>query len=223
MVALSSENELLMAYGESLQEDPMIYELPGDVELAGDGAVAVSPFDGRIWMVSQANDRVYGFMPEANGLPPLVTVINSQIVDPTDLSVTDDNHVLVTTQGGIVELEEITETTWRPVQDSAFANLEVGTRFQIARSRTNFDPETHPSPAWDNVHPDDLAQIGTYVADCPGDTNGDRVIDIADLLYMLSVWDTDDTLADIAPRGVGDDLVDVLDLLELIAAWGPCP
>jgi hypothetical protein len=223
LVALSTESQLVMVYGESLQEDPMTFELPGIAELSGDGSVVVSPLDGRIWMVSEANDLVYGFLPDANGEPPLVIVNNPSIQDPTDVSVTDDNHVLVTTEGQIIELEKITDTAWRPVLDSSFAGIEVGERFQIARSRTNFNPQDHPMEQWRNVDPDELAQIGTYVADCPGDFDDNGLVDVNDVLYMLSVWDTDDPLADIAPRGLGDGLVDVNDLLELIAAWGPCP
>jgi hypothetical protein len=223
VIALSTARNSLLSYEESLQGDPMLYELPGEVELGGAGTVAVSPLDGRIWMASEANDTLYGFMPDArNGEPPLVLVLDDQIRNPTDLSVDDVNHVFVATEGRIVELERISDTEWRPVEDSAFADLEIGTDFQIAHSRTNFDPEEHTSPDWNNVDPDDLTRLGTYYADCPGDTNDDRKVDTSDLLYLLAAWGLDDPLADIAPPGVGDDIVDAQDLLQLLAAWGPC-
>jgi hypothetical protein len=223
LIGLSTLERVVINYEEHLQGEPIVQPLPPEVELSGDGSVAVSPVDGRLWMVSEENDLVYGVMFDVDGEPPLVIVNNDQIQNPTDVSVGDDNHVLVTTDGRIIELEKISDTAWRPVQDSVYANMEVGRKFQIARSRTNFDPEVHTFPEWGNVDPDELAEIGTYIADCAGDMNGDQVIDVFDLLYLLGVWGEDDPLADIAPLGTGDDIVNVFDLPELLSAWGNCP
>jgi len=53
---------------------------------------------------------------------------------------------------------------------------------------------------------------------CPADINGDGVVDVLDLLEVLSGWGGS------GPADVnGDGVVDVLDLLEVLAAWGPCP
>jgi len=57
------------------------------------------------------------------------------------------------------------------------------------------------------------------VEPCPGDADGDDVIDIEDLLVLLSQWgacsgcegDFDD-----------DGIVDIEDLLIMLSAWGPC-
>ena len=56
---------------------------------------------------------------------------------------------------------------------------------------------------------------------CPGNTNGDSVVDTADLLALLSLWGKcpGDCPADFDGNGV----VDTADLLELLANWGPCP
>ena len=55
---------------------------------------------------------------------------------------------------------------------------------------------------------------------CTGDVNGDLVVDILDLLEVISQW---------GPCGGGctadiddDGKVDILDLLEVIGAWGAC-
>jgi len=53
--------------------------------------------------------------------------------------------------------------------------------------------------------------------ECPADITGDGVVDVLDLLEVLSQWGTSGD-ADIT----GDGIVDVLDLLEVLAAWGPC-
>ncbi len=53
---------------------------------------------------------------------------------------------------------------------------------------------------------------------CPADINGDDVVDVLDLLEILSSWGDTSGPADIN----GDGIVDVLDLLEVLSAWGPC-
>ena len=53
---------------------------------------------------------------------------------------------------------------------------------------------------------------------CIGDLNEDEIVDVDDLLTMLSLWGTADTMADL--DGSGE--VDVNDLLELLAVWGTC-
>jgi len=53
--------------------------------------------------------------------------------------------------------------------------------------------------------------------ECPADITGDGVVDVLDLLEVLSQWGGSGT-ADIN----GDGVVDVLDLLEVLGAWGPC-
>ncbi|MCZ6836184.1 MAG: hypothetical protein O7G85_10455 [Planctomycetota bacterium] len=72
----------------------------------------------------------------------------------------------------------------------------------------------------------------TSLGSCPADLTGsvedlpDGVVDVFDLLFLLSTWG--DTApprprADIAPPdGRGDDEVNVGDLLELLANWGMC-
>ena len=52
---------------------------------------------------------------------------------------------------------------------------------------------------------------------CPEDVNGDGVIDVLDLIEVLSQWGGSGS-ADIN----GDGVVDVLDLLAVLGAWGPC-
>jgi hypothetical protein len=54
-------------------------------------------------------------------------------------------------------------------------------------------------------------------ADCPGDVNGDNVVDFNDLLILLSEWGcTDCPDSDIDDNGV----VDFQDLLLLLGDWG---
>lgn len=53
---------------------------------------------------------------------------------------------------------------------------------------------------------------------CEGDATGDGVVDVEDLLAVLSDWGQAEGLGDIN----GDGIVDVSDLLLVIANWGDC-
>jgi hypothetical protein len=62
---------------------------------------------------------------------------------------------------------------------------------------------------------------------CPGDITGDDLVNIVDLLAVVSAWGACPAPplpcpADIAPPN-GDGLVNIADLLAVIAAWGSCP
>ena len=56
-------------------------------------------------------------------------------------------------------------------------------------------------------------------AGCSGDLDGDAVVNVHDLLSMLSNWSGNSCLVDLT----FDDVVDTADVIELIAQWGPCP
>ena len=58
------------------------------------------------------------------------------------------------------------------------------------------------------------------VKPCPGDANGDDVVNIEDLLSLLSQWgDCEGCSADYD----GDGVVDIEDLLIMLGSWGDCP
>ena len=58
---------------------------------------------------------------------------------------------------------------------------------------------------------------------CPGDLNGDGMVDVLDLLAVLSAWGPCPDPPTACPGDINhDDAVDVLDMLALLKAWGPC-
>lgn len=57
---------------------------------------------------------------------------------------------------------------------------------------------------------------------CLGDLNGDAMVDVSDLLILLSAWGPCEQGNCVADTN-GDTVVDVSDLLMLLGAWGPCP
>jgi hypothetical protein len=63
---------------------------------------------------------------------------------------------------------------------------------------------------------------------CVGDTNGDDVVDVNDLVNVITDWSTDGQanggdIADNSGSGPPDGIVDVGDLVAVITAWGDCP
>ena len=57
------------------------------------------------------------------------------------------------------------------------------------------------------------------VNQCPADANGDGVVNVDDLLNVISDWGLSNSPADVDGNGE----VNVEDLLLMIAAWGACP
>ena len=53
---------------------------------------------------------------------------------------------------------------------------------------------------------------------CPGDLDGDGLVDGADLTILLADWGLSDSVADLSDDG----LVDGADLSALLGDWGPC-
>jgi hypothetical protein len=53
---------------------------------------------------------------------------------------------------------------------------------------------------------------------CPADVNGDKTVNLLDLLAVLAAWGATSGPEDIN----GDGVVNVLDLLEVLGQWGPC-
>ena len=60
------------------------------------------------------------------------------------------------------------------------------------------------------------AFAGPGDSQCPGDINGDSIVDVQDLLLVLAEWGCLGCPSDINQDGV----TDVLDLLEVLADWG---
>ena len=53
---------------------------------------------------------------------------------------------------------------------------------------------------------------------CTGDTNGDLLVNVEDLLAVIGAWAQSNPICDFDESGT----VDVADLLIVIGAWGSC-
>ncbi len=109
------------------------------------------------------------------------------------------------------------------VQTTYYNGVELVTKSWTGGVEPGGEPNIAAVDLWANgatsVYYDDIVlEHGEFVPSCPADITGDGVVDVLDLLAVLSAWVDYDPDADIT----GDGIVDVLDLLEVLAAWGPC-
>ena len=58
---------------------------------------------------------------------------------------------------------------------------------------------------------------------CEADLDGDNVVGVKDLLFLLGVWGPCPKKEDCPADFDGDNVVGVKDLLFLLGVWGPCP
>tara|TARA_Y100000589_G_C27164747_1_gene634278 strand:+ start:364 stop:1440 length:1077 start_codon:yes stop_codon:yes gene_type:complete len=64
-----------------------------------------------------------------------------------------------------------------------------------------------------------LAHPKPRLVQCSSDVDGNKVVDVNDLLSLLGSWGSDKPESDIDDNGI----VNTVDLLTLIDNWGPCP
>lgn len=88
---------------------------------------------------------------------------------------------------------------------------------------TGLDPSaaTHPSFVPQDAFIDNKPIAGRFAASCPGDLNGDGVVDGVDLLMLLNGWGPCPSAPDLCPGDVnGDGAVDGGDLLVILNGFG---
>ena len=61
-----------------------------------------------------------------------------------------------------------------------------------------------------------VAAVPHCPSNCAGDVDGDGSVDVHDLLFIVSVWGSDDPQGDVN----GDGIVNISDLLDVMANWG---
>ncbi|MCI0362911.1 MAG: hypothetical protein L0Y44_00275 [Phycisphaerales bacterium] len=81
----------------------------------------------------------------------------------------------------------------------------------------------------DNVGSPEINECALPLPPCRGDVTGDSVVNVSDLLLVISTWGQNGNpsgprpAGDCAPLPNGDCLVNINDLLAVISTWGACP
>ncbi|NNF42528.1 MAG: hypothetical protein HKN62_05690 [Phycisphaerales bacterium] len=220
VVVLDAGSRSIFTYPHHLDADAEVLVLPsaGVLPLGDAPVLAWDPFRDAWWVTSEAVDDVFRIK-HLEGTWDVFKISHDVLVQPTSVDVDDAGHVFVVAQGGLHEFMEEPGGDWVLVEDSPFAGIPVGRKAGITKSRTNYDPELHDGPQWNNVLPTDF---GPVVLDCRGDFDRDGSVGFSDLLQLLARWGP-------CPRDhyCDEDLsfngaVDFSDLLAVLSAWGEC-
>jgi hypothetical protein len=185
--------------------------------LSGGGSIAAHPTENRVYFTVDSSNSIF----ELLGTGPFFsfnTITIPGLTSPRSISIGDDGALYVLS-GGLVKVLRESRGTWAIDPTSPFHNAPSSGRFQVSRSRTNYDPAEHDTPGWNfNIDPNELLALGFDEADCDTDFNGDDQTDAADLAKLLGEWNAAGGVADINQDGI----VDAADLALLLGEWGPC-
>jgi hypothetical protein len=190
--------------------------VPAVMEMSGDGSVIVNPLDQHVLFCTDASSQVF----ELSGLgPPFTSAAHSVpgLPAPKSLGAADDGKLFVSTPDGLRVLVKAPPGNWSMDATSPFHDLDITGRMANLRSRSNATA-MHDGPAWNNIPPAELPDLGTPVLDCIADADGDDTVGFGDLLFLLSEWGGAAGAADVD----GDGVVGFPDLLIVLASWGPC-
>lgn len=199
-----------------------VHPIPTSVGINGTPYMAVSPLDGAIWIRSQNSptmyrlvlDRVLGLVVDDTATIPS-TVGDLGI----DISVEQTReHILLARQTGTAaHYAKNTAGQWGPAPGSDFEGLPANGVLKLARSRTNFDPNTMDGP---RNHEQLPGAFSPPEWDCPGDADENGEVGFSDITAVLTMWGSADTIpADTDSSGQ----VGFGDVTTVLTNWGPCP
>ncbi|MGP1346236.1 MAG: hypothetical protein ACTS3F_06160 [Phycisphaerales bacterium] len=203
---------------------PLVRQLPPGLPIGAEPQILASPVDNTIWIWSDEVPTLFHLAPSAAAAA--WTLINEVELDgctPRDVALGDNGYLFLTCDGSVRELRPFKNPDggidWKVFEDSIFHDVPAPGGFIPELSRTNFDPEQHGIPTWENnILPEEL-EFGTPIVDCLGDLDGDEDVDSDDLAILLSSFGND-YLGDLDV----DQDTDSDDLTILLSAFGqPCP
>ncbi|MBL9147551.1 MAG: hypothetical protein JNM94_02550 [Phycisphaerae bacterium] len=210
-----SERKLVKLY-EDFSETLLTLTIPTNVPMSGDADLIFDPVSGLPWFRTDAAGALYGVGIGATGAPVIHT---SPIGNVDAMSMSDDR--LYATMNGVIKVfaPSLASPGWTPDPTSPFDGLPGGSRLAMLRNSSNFDPDLHSGPTWENLTTAEIDEPGSDLADCLGDANDDRIVDGSDLSELLGAWGTSDDVGDLDQDGT----VNGSDLAAMLGAWGPCP
>lgn len=203
--------------------------LPQQIQFQGECSIEIDPktgdllfwsegFADRIWSLSMGDEGVFE-----------VSEIRGEKDQPIDSFQFDDHGNLLMIVGGTMcSVSRNDQGQWVPLEDHLFNGVSVNggescvtgscLRFSMLRSSNNLPTELSDDQ-YDNAGLEHESQFGDYEQlDCNADINRDRMVDVNDLLIVISEWGNVKEIADIEYDGI----VDVKDLLAVIESWGMC-
>ncbi len=211
--------------GGDLAAPSPIYPLPGGVVLNGRPFLTISPLDGSLWIRSQNSpdiyqlsfDRILGLVLEQSAnIPASVGAIGIDV----HTKQTREHILLARQAGGIAEYRKnLSSGQWEADPTSDFAGFSAYGGIELARSRTNFQPEMDgPNNEEQLPGPSSPPEL-----DCPGDVDHDGDVDFDDITFALANWLNDYT-PNTGPGDANDDGITNFDDINFILSYwqNPC-
>ena len=161
--------------------------IPGSVPMFGTGSLTVVPEDGAVFFITGGSNAICRVGPGMTATDVSLSAV-SGVTAPQCIAAGDGGRLWVSSQGSIRALALDPQGRWMQDASSPFHLLPDQGPIAIMRSRTNYDPAQHSGPGWRELTMEELGSSGFAVADCIGDLDGNRLIDGADLAWMLSNW-----------------------------------
>ncbi|QDU65738.1 hypothetical protein [Engelhardtia mirabilis] len=166
VVMLAVGPRRIVRYPFHLDGLPAVTSLPASIPSTIEPELALSPSDGRLWMIESASSKLFAF-DAATGAVETVEVAG--VSGATAVDVDDQGNLFVTHKNGLAVLRPA-ESGYEAWPLSPWSTEPGAPRFRIDRSRTNIDPLVHSGPAWRNLTPDSLVGLvdGETIEDCAG-------------------------------------------------------
>ncbi|MEK6701631.1 MAG: hypothetical protein AABZ53_05165 [Planctomycetota bacterium] len=156
--------------------------LPAGMTMSGEGAAALHPITGRLWVTSSGSPAAYEIGFDAAGRTNIVSLAtHAQFHAPRGLQFNGLGHMFAACDGSVRSFAIDANGRWAPVVGGAWNELpdrSMGRLMDMSRSRHNAQA-IHSGPAWLDIDPID-EPIPDGIIDCTGDFNLDGAVDFFD-------------------------------------------
>jgi len=227
LALVSRTDRKLMRIDDSLTGAISVRDIPTAVPMGTRIQIAIRPGEvGVVYFWTDTSNSIWRLAPSGTAIVATPLSLPAAPL-PRSLDFDDRGHMFVSNNGALVEFSQNSTGLWQVVPTSKFAGLPADRNFRMTRSRTNFTPGVHDTPAWTtNIDP---ALLPTFPSapECAGDIapnlNTDNIVDVNDLLMIITNWGPCQSaircVSDIDESGA----TEVNDLLKVITTWGACP
>jgi hypothetical protein len=156
LIGLSRESNRVLLYDSSLEKVDDFPAPDGLLGVSGRLSASINPTTGEIFTLFEgARYFTRWQIGETREIRKTVVPLPSEITNEQGIYVDEMNNVFITGDDMIFQLTSEGTLDRR----SPFFGLEAGSKLQISRPFTNFDPETMIGPSFYNVLPEDADQL----------------------------------------------------------------
>ncbi len=223
LVVLSAQTGELFRYPVRSRTlgNPTIATLPGAQFNPLSVEIEISPFDGSVWIGDLSDNSITQYVQGGtNEWSRGVRLAGGRATDLGGFSIANDGRLYVGQDGEMREYL-LEDGQLVPVESGPLSRMSVGSILWVTRGRTNFDPQEHDGPGWNNVLPSEV-ETGDESPFCRVDYAAPfGQTDFSDVLAFLTMFAGAHPDADLAaPIGQHD----FSDIIRFLTEFGEgCP